>query len=99
MVNSIRIPANATPGFAIEIGLDTNLGLAILLAEDEEGHCEPVAVVARSRSAICGGASTKWGAVNRRCARTSTKSGRQDWTAAIASPARSPPPKCEGAET
>jgi hypothetical protein len=34
-----------TPGFAIEIGLDTNLGLAILLAEDEEGHCEPVAVV------------------------------------------------------
>jgi hypothetical protein len=36
---------NATPGFAIEIGPDTNLGLAILLAEDEEGHSEPVAVV------------------------------------------------------
>jgi hypothetical protein len=45
MASSIRPPANATPGFAIEIGLDTNLGLAILLAEDEEGHCEPVAVV------------------------------------------------------
>ena len=45
MASSIRPPANATPGFAIEIGLDTNLGLAILLAEDEEGHSEPVAVV------------------------------------------------------
>jgi hypothetical protein len=36
---------NATPGFAIEIRPDTNLGLAILVAEDEEGHYEPVGVV------------------------------------------------------
>lgn len=32
-------------GFAIPLQPDTDLGLAMLLAEDEEGHYEPVAVV------------------------------------------------------
>ncbi len=36
---------NATPGFAIAIKDDTELGLAILIAEDEEGHYEPIGVV------------------------------------------------------
>ena len=36
---------NATPGFAITIKDDTQLGLAMLIAEDEEGHYEPVGVV------------------------------------------------------
>ncbi|MBK5295290.1 MAG: hypothetical protein JJE04_26885 [Acidobacteriia bacterium] len=31
-------------GFAIPLQPDTELGLAILIAEDEEGHHEPVAV-------------------------------------------------------
>ena len=31
-------------GFAIPLQPDTNLGLAMLIAEDEEGHHEPVAV-------------------------------------------------------
>ena len=38
--------ANATPGFAIEIRDNTELGLAMLVAEDEDGHYEPVAVAA-----------------------------------------------------
>jgi hypothetical protein len=38
--------SSATPGFAIEIKPDTELGQAMLIAEDEEGHSEPVAVVA-----------------------------------------------------
>jgi len=32
-------------GFAIPIQPDTNLGLAMLIAEDEDGQYEPVAVV------------------------------------------------------
>jgi len=36
---------NATPGFAIEIKDDTELGLAMLIAEDEEGHYLPVGSV------------------------------------------------------
>ena len=36
---------DATPGFAIRINDDTELGLAMLIAEDEEGHYEPVGVV------------------------------------------------------
>jgi hypothetical protein len=36
---------NATPGFAIEIKDDTELGSAMLIAEDEEGHYEPVASI------------------------------------------------------
>jgi len=35
----------ATPGFAIEIKGGTNLGIAMLIAEDEEGRYEPVASV------------------------------------------------------
>ena len=34
-----------TPGFAIEIKDDTNLGLAMLIAESEDGQYEPVGVV------------------------------------------------------
>jgi len=34
----------ATPGFAIQLQPDTDLGLAMLIAEDEEGRIEPVAV-------------------------------------------------------
>ena len=36
---------SATPGFAIEIKDDTELGLAILVAEFGEGNCQPVRVV------------------------------------------------------
>ena len=35
-----------TPGFAIEIEDDTELGLAMLIAESEDGCYEPVGVVA-----------------------------------------------------
>lgn len=35
-----------TPGFAIKITPDTELGLAMLIAETEDGRYEPVAVVA-----------------------------------------------------
>ena len=34
--------AGATPGFAIQILRDTELGIATLIVEDEEGHYEPV---------------------------------------------------------
>ena len=34
--------ANATPGFAIQILNNTELGIASLIVEDEEGHYEPV---------------------------------------------------------
>jgi len=40
-----EIPANATPGFGCAIKDDTELGSAILIAEDEEGHHEPIGVV------------------------------------------------------
>ena len=36
---------NATPGFAIEIKDDTELGLAILVAEFGEGAYQPIGVV------------------------------------------------------
>jgi hypothetical protein len=38
-------PASVTPGFAILLTDSTNLGLATLITEDEEGHYEPVSVV------------------------------------------------------
>jgi hypothetical protein len=38
-------PRNATPGFAIQIKDDTELGLAILVAEFEGGTYQPIAVV------------------------------------------------------
>jgi len=44
--NTKRTNTNATPGFAIEIKDNTELGLAMLIAEDEDGHYEPVAVAA-----------------------------------------------------
>jgi len=31
-----------TPGFNRTLSLDTNLGLAMLILEDEEGHYEPI---------------------------------------------------------
>jgi hypothetical protein len=34
--------AQATPGFAIQILPDTDLGNAMLIVEDEEGHYRPV---------------------------------------------------------
>ena len=37
-----RQRAAATPGFAIQILRDTDLGIATLIVEDEEGHYEPV---------------------------------------------------------
>ncbi len=45
MARSKQTKTNATPGFAIEIKDDTELGLAMLVAEDEEGRYEPVGVV------------------------------------------------------
>ena len=40
-----KSPTAATPGFAILLTDSTNLGLATLIAEDQEGHYEPVSVV------------------------------------------------------
>ena len=37
-----RDRAAATPGFAIQILRDTDLGIATVIVEDEEGHYEPV---------------------------------------------------------
>ena len=37
-----RDRAAATPGFAIQILRDTDLGIATLVVEDEEGHYDPV---------------------------------------------------------
>jgi hypothetical protein len=37
-------PTKSYNGFAIPLQPDTELGLAMLIAEDEEGHHEPVAV-------------------------------------------------------
>ncbi len=34
--------ATPTPGFAIQILRDTDLGIATLIVEDEEGHYEPI---------------------------------------------------------
>jgi hypothetical protein len=42
---SKRTNTNATPGFAIEIQDDTQLGLAILIAEFGDGSHQPVGVV------------------------------------------------------
>jgi hypothetical protein len=42
MKTSKQQRAVATPGFAIQILRDTDLGIATLIAEDEEGHYEPV---------------------------------------------------------
>jgi hypothetical protein len=50
----------ATPGFAILLGPGTPLGLAMLVAEDEEGHYEPVAVASTINEAR-ELASSDWG--------------------------------------
>jgi hypothetical protein len=45
MTNTHRRTAQrhpATPGFAIQILRDTDLGIATLIVEDEEGHYEPI---------------------------------------------------------
>ena len=36
--------AEATPGFAIQLLGDTDLGNAMLIAEDQDGHYEPIAL-------------------------------------------------------
>jgi len=41
-----RTKQTPTPGFAIKINPQTELGLAMLIAETEDGRYEPVAVVA-----------------------------------------------------
>jgi hypothetical protein len=41
-----RKQQDATPGFAITLTNSTDLGLAMLIVEDEEGHYEPLGVVA-----------------------------------------------------
>ena len=43
-MGSMTNTTKTTPGFAIELRPDTDLGLAMLIAEDEEGRIEPVAV-------------------------------------------------------
>ena len=46
MAQTKRKVATTTPaGFAIPLAGDTDLGLAVLVAEDEEGNYEPVSVV------------------------------------------------------
>jgi hypothetical protein len=45
MTRTSRKQAKTYNGFAIPLQPDTELGLAMLIAEDEEGHYEPVAVV------------------------------------------------------
>jgi hypothetical protein len=40
-----RASQDATPGFAIQITDSTELGLAMLIAEDEEGSYQPVGCV------------------------------------------------------
>jgi hypothetical protein len=43
--NGKQTNMNVTPGFAIKMEDDTELGIAMLIAEDEEGHYDPVAAV------------------------------------------------------
>ena len=43
--NTKRTNTNATPGFAIEIKDDTELGLAMLIADLGDGHYQPIGVV------------------------------------------------------
>ena len=43
--NRKQAGTNATPGFGCEIKDDTELGSAMLIAEDEEGHYLPVGSV------------------------------------------------------
>ena len=45
MARTKQTRTNATPGFAIEIKDDTELGMAILVAEFDDGNYQPVAAV------------------------------------------------------
>ena len=53
-----------TPGFAIAIKDDTDLGLAMLIAEDEEGRYEPVGVIVSINEAREIAASDMRGRIN-----------------------------------
>ena len=63
-VRSLK-PTAPTPGFAIEITDGTELGLAMLIAEDEEGRYEPVGVVVSINEAREIAASDKRGRMRR----------------------------------
>lgn len=52
MPRTRRTTETPTPGFAIRIKNDTELGLSVLIAEDDEGHTEPIAVVATINEAV-----------------------------------------------
>jgi hypothetical protein len=45
MTRTSRKQATTYNGFAIPLQPDTELGLAMLIAEDDDGHYEPIAVV------------------------------------------------------
>ena len=45
MTRTTKRQAKTYNGFAIPLKPDTQLGLAMLIAEDEDGHYEPVGVV------------------------------------------------------
>jgi hypothetical protein len=45
MARTKQTRTNATPGFAIEIKDDTELGLAMLIADLGDGHYQPIGVV------------------------------------------------------
>ncbi len=45
MARTKQSRTNATPGFAIEIKDDTELGLAMLIADLGDGHYQPIGVV------------------------------------------------------
>ena len=46
MKTTTKKPARTYNGFALPLEPETELGLAMLIAEDEDGHYEPVAVAA-----------------------------------------------------
>jgi hypothetical protein len=43
MATRYKVTSDATPGFAFKLTEDTQLSLAMLICEDEEGRYEPVA--------------------------------------------------------
>jgi hypothetical protein len=46
MKTTTKKPARTYNGFAVPVEPDTELGLAMLIAEDEDGRYEPVAIAA-----------------------------------------------------
>lgn len=88
MARNRRTTETLTPGSAIRIGNDTELGLAMLIAEDDEGTIEPIAVGSTStrRSNWHRATTTASYAASNATkilafARRSTNSGRQASTA------------------